>query len=303
APGVIDRFGAGYEALRASRPDLIMLSISGYGQTGPYSRFVSYGMMIASHCGLHTVSSYDGDRPRELGISYADPTTGVSGAYLIIAALIHRDRTGQGQHIDLSMLEAMEMIMPEPLLQYAINGSEPQPIGNHDPWMAPHNCYKARGDAEHWVTIAVGGEAEWRALCDAMEKPSMAGDPRFRDAAARKQNEADLDRIINAWTSERDRWEVTELLQRAGVAAIPTYTNEDVAKDRHMRERGFLLELPHPEIGAYTHAGVPWTMSRTPCKVRSAAPCLGADTDDVLSTILGYSPEQIAELRASGVIS
>jgi len=200
------------------------------------------------------------------------------------------------------MLEAMEMIMPEPLLEYAIGGSEPQPMGNHDPWMAPHNCYKARGDAEQWLTIAVGSEGEWRALCEVMGKPSMADDPRFRDAAARKRNEAELDRIISAWTSEHDRWEVTEMLQRAGVAAIPTFTNEDVARDRHMRERGFLIELPHPEIGAYTHAGVPWTMSRTPCKVRSAAPCLGADTDYVLGSILGYPPDKIAQLHEARII-
>ncbi len=95
----------------------------------------------------------------------------------------------------------------------------------------------------HWVTIAVGNETQWRALCEAMGKSSMAEDPRFRDAPARKQNEAELDRIISAWTSQRDRWEITEILQRAGVAAIPTFTNEDVAKDRHMRERGFLVEL------------------------------------------------------------
>jgi crotonobetainyl-CoA:carnitine CoA-transferase CaiB-like acyl-CoA transferase len=302
APGVIERFGLGYQALRAARPDLIMLSISGYGQTGPYARFVSYGLMIASHAGLHTISSYEGDGPREVGISYADPTTGIFGASLIAAALIHRDRTGQGQHIDLSMLESMEMVMPEALLEYAINGREPRPMGNHDRWMAPHNCYKTRGDAEHWVTIAVGAEEEWRALCEAMGKSSMAADPRFRDAAARKQHEAELDAIITAWTVERDRWEITEMLQRAGVAAIPTFTNKDVALDAHMRERGFLVELPHPEIGAYTHAGVPWTMSRTPCKVRRAAPRMGEDTDYVLGTILGYAPERIAELRDTGII-
>lgn len=302
APGVIDRFGVGYQALRASRPDLIMLSLSGYGQTGPYSRFVSYGFMIATHCGMHTITSYDGEGPRELGISYADPATGIFGTYLIIAALLHRDRTGVGQHIDLSMLEAMEMLMPEALLQYAINRREPAAIGNHDPVMAPHNCYQARGGPEDWVTIAVGTEQEWRAMCEAMGKSSMADDPRFASAAARKNNEAELDRIVSAWTSQRDRWEVTEMLQRAGVAAIPTYTNKDVAEDRHLRERGFLIELPHPETGPYTHAGVPWTMSATPCKVRSAAPLLGADTDYVLSEILGYSPGKIAELRACGVI-
>jgi crotonobetainyl-CoA:carnitine CoA-transferase CaiB-like acyl-CoA transferase len=169
--------------------------------------------------------------------------------------------------------------------------------------MAPHNSYKTRGDAEHWVTIAVGAEEEWRALCAAIGQPAMADDPRFRNAAARKHNETELDRLITVWTSERDRWEVTESLQRAGVAAIPTYTNEDVAKDRHMRQRGFLVELPHPETGPYTHAGVPWTMSQTPCKVRRAAPRLGEDTDYVLGEILGYSPGEIAELRDAGIIT
>ena len=200
------------------------------------------------------------------------------------------------------MLESMEMLMPEAVLEYAINGREPRPMGNHDRWMSPHNCYKTRGDAEHWVTIAVGSQTEWRALCEAIGKPSMAGDPRFCSAELRKQNETELDAIITAWTSERDRWDVTELLQGAGVAAIPTFTNEDVAKDPHMRERGFMVELPHPEIGVYTHAGVPWTMSGTSCKVRRAAPRLGEDTDYVLGEILGYTPEKIAELRATQVI-
>ena len=302
APGVIDRFGVGYEALRAVKPDLVMLSISGYGQTGPYARFVSYGLMIAAHAGLYSLSTYENDRPREIGLSYADPATGILGTMLINAALIHRERTGKGQHIDLSMLETMEMLMPEALLEYAINGREPRPMGNHDRWMSPHDCYKTLGDAEHWVTIAVGSQAEWRALCGAIGKPSMADDPRFRTAELRKQNEAELDRILTAWTSERDRWEITEILQRAGVAAVPTFTNEDVAKDLHMRERGFMVELPHPETGVYTHAGVPWTMSRTPCKVRRAAPCLGEDTDYVLREILGYTPDRIEELRATGII-
>jgi crotonobetainyl-CoA:carnitine CoA-transferase CaiB-like acyl-CoA transferase len=302
APGVIDRFGVGYEALRAVKSDLIMLSISGYGQTGPYARFVSYGLMIAAHAGLYSLSTYENDRPREIGLSYADPATGILGTMLINAALIHRDRTGRGQHIDLSMLEAMEMLMPEALLEYAINGREPRPMGNHDRWMAPHNCYKTRGDAEQWVTIAVGNDEEWRALCDAIDQPSMTEDPRFRSAEMRKLNEAELDTIITSWTSGRDRWEITEVLQRAGVAAIPTFTNEDVATDPHMRERGFMVELPHPEIGAYTHAGVPWTMSRTPCKVRRPAPRLGEDTDYVLSEILGYAPDKIADLRAAQII-
>jgi formyl-CoA transferase len=112
-----------------------------------------------------------------------------------------------------------------------------------------------------------------------------------------------LDRIINAWTAQRDRWELTEMLQRAGVAAIPTFTNKDVVSDPHLRERGFLVDLDHPEIGVRTYAGVPFTMSVTPCKLRRVSPCLGQDTDDVLSRLLGYTPTRIEELRAAEIIA
>ena len=303
APGVIERMGLGYERLRAIKPDLIMLSLSGYGQSGPASRYVSYGAMIAAQAGLYAATGYPGDVPREVGVSYADPVAGITGALMIQAALIHRARTGEGQYLDVTLLEALEMFMPEALLQYAINGREPQYMGNRDLWMAPHNCYKSRGDAEDWVTIAVGTQAEWRALCDEMGQPSMADDPRFRTAALRKQNEDELDRIITAWTSPRDRWEVTQALQRAGVAAIPTFTNKDLALDRHLRERGYLVELEHPEVGTRTHVGIPWKMSGTPCRVRRAAALMGQDTDDILSSILGYSPTKIEQLRQAGILT
>jgi crotonobetainyl-CoA:carnitine CoA-transferase CaiB-like acyl-CoA transferase len=117
------------------------------------------------------------------------------------------------------------------------------------------------------------------------------------------RNEDELDRIINAWTSARDRWQITELLQRAGVAAMPTFTNQDVAEDLHLRERGFLVDLEHPEAGIRTYAGVPWTMSRTPCKLRRVSPCIGQDTEDVLRRLLNCTPGQIRELRESGTIA
>jgi crotonobetainyl-CoA:carnitine CoA-transferase CaiB-like acyl-CoA transferase len=173
---------------------------------------------------------------------------------------------------------------------------------NRDARMAPHNCYKSKGDAEEWLTIAVGSEAEWRALCVALGQPALTHDPRFRSAVLRKQHEDELDALITRWTSERDRWEAAELLQRAGVAAMPTLTNKDLTLDGHLRERGFLIELEHPEVGKRTHAGVPWRMSATPCTVRRAAPMLGEDTDQVLTSLLGFSAEKLQTLRRDGVI-
>ena len=175
-------------------------------------------------------------------------------------------------------------------------------MGNRDPWMAPHNCYKAMGDDECWVTIAAGSEEEWRALCRAIGQPSLAGDARFATAALRKQHEDELDAIITRWTSERDRWEITELLQKARVAAFPTMSNQDLAEDPHLVARGFMVELDHPVVGRRRHAGVPWHMAPSECKVQRPAPLLGADTEDILHSLLGYSAAEIARLRQEQVL-
>jgi len=302
APGVAERMGLGYRQLRELRENLIMMSISGYGQTGPRRSLLSYGNLSSAAAGFNSVLGYAPGDAREVGITWADPVAGLFGAHALIAALVHRERTGHGQYIDLSMLEMLETIMPEALLEYEMTGREPQAMANHHPWMAPHNCYKAMGDDESWVTIAAGTEEEWRALCHTMGQPQLAADPRFADAASRKRNENELDGIINAWTSQRDRWEVTEMLQKAGVAAFPTMTNQDLAEDAHLTARGFMVELDHPVVGRRRHAGVPWHMSPAECKVRKPAPLLGADTEDILTSLLGYSAQQVARLRDERVL-
>ncbi|HEY2107439.1 MAG TPA: CoA transferase, partial [Candidatus Binataceae bacterium] len=302
AAGSIARMGLGYETLTEFRPDLVMLSMSGYGQSGPYSTHLSFGALIEAVSGFTLVNGYPGMRTRSSGMAYPDPTSGMFGALAAVAALIHRARTGEGQHIDLAMLESVLSIMPESLLEYAVNGRLPQPIGNRDRWMAPHNCYKARGNEHMWVSIAVGREQEWRALCGAIGQPDLADDPRFKTAAMRKQNEDALDRIIEAWTAPRDRWEITEILQAAGVAAFPSLGARDLVEDPHMKARGYQVQLPHPVVGARIHAGIAWKMSETRCRVRKAAPVLGADTDSILNELLGYSVDEIENLRQDEVL-
>lgn len=303
AAGVMDRLGLGYDKLRELKPDIIMLSISGYGQSGPYRQYIGYGPPAGALAGFYATTGYEGLGPAEIGISYADPNAGVFGAYAIMMALIHRSRTGEGQHLDLSQWEAALMMMGEGLVEHAMNGRTPERIGDHDRQMAPHNSYKTLGDQEKWVSIVVGNEAEWQALCRAIGQPELASDPRFKNVQLRKQNEAQLDEIITQWTSQRDRWEVTELLQKAGVAAYPPMSNKDLAESAHLRERGYLVQLEHPEVGKRIHAGVPWTMSETPCKVRKAAPVRGADTDAVLKDLLGMAQEEIDRLRAADALT
>ncbi len=302
AAGVMDRMGFGYEALRAIKPDIVVLSISGYGQKGPYKGYIAYGPPAGALSGFFATTGYEGLPPAEIGISYADPNAGVWGANLILAALLHREATGEGQFIDLSQWEAALMMMGEGLMDHALNERTPERIGDHDRQMAPHNTYKALGDQEKWVGISVGNEAEWRALCDVMGRKDLADDPRFRTMELRKQNEAALDEIITTWTSVRDRWDTTTALQGAGVAAYPPLSNKDLAENEHLQARGFLVELEHPEVGKRIHAGIPWTMSKTPTKVQKPAPLRGADNEYVLE-LLGYSPAEIAKLRESDAFS
>ncbi len=302
AAGVMDRLGLGYETIRAQRPDVIMLSMSGYGQTGPLKSYVSYGPPAAATAGFFALSGYEGHGPSEIGVSYADPNAGIFGAVAVMVALLHRKLTGRGQYIDQSQLETALALLPEGLLDYALNGTQPRRSGNRHRRMAPHNCYKAAGDDDKWVSIAVGTEDEWRALCEVIGQPALASDPRFRTAQARKQNEDALDEIISQWTRTRDRWEVTRALQRVSVAAFPAMSNKDLATNEHLLERGFLVQMEHPVVGRRLHTGIPWAMSGTPCRIRGAAPLRGADTDSVLHEILGYSAQKIAGLREAGVL-
>lgn len=301
--GAMDRMGLGYETLRALKPDIIMVSMSGFGQTGPWKNFLSYGPPAAAFAGFFALSGYQGMGPSEVGVSFADPSAGMFGTIAVMAALLHRARTGEGQFIDLSQMEATIATLPEAIFEFVFNGLQPARSGNHDPIMAPHECYKAVGDENQWVSVAVASEDEWRALCEAMDQPQLADDPRFASAAERKRNEDELDRIITHWTSARDRWQITRRLQARGVAAFPSMSSSDIAGDPHLNERGFLVKLAHPEVGRRIHPGIPWTMAETRCEVRSPAPILGADTEAVLREVLGMSAAEIERLRSADALT
>jgi crotonobetainyl-CoA:carnitine CoA-transferase CaiB-like acyl-CoA transferase len=279
-----------------------MISMSAFGQTGPFRGFIGYGPPAAALSGLFFATGYRGGDPCEIGISYPDPNAGVFGALAVMAALTHRALTGEGQYIDQSQWETVLVEMPEGLLEYAMTGREPERRGNHDNIMSPHECYKAAGDSEKWVSIAVGSEGEWRALCQVMGKGTLADDPRFKTAALRKRNETVLDEIITNWTKERDRWDTTEVLQNAGIAAFPSMSNKDLTDDLHLRARGYLVQLEHPEVGRRIHAGIPWKMSETPCRVKAPAPLLGADTEAVLTSLLKLTSDEITRLRKAEVL-
>jgi benzylsuccinate CoA-transferase BbsF subunit len=186
-------------------------------------------------------------------------------------------------------------------MDYAMNGTQPPRQGNHDRWMAPHNCFRCAGEDE-WVTIACGTEEEWQALCRAIGQPQLTTDARFHCASARKAHEEALDQLLTQWTTTREKWEVTRVLQAVGVAAFPSMSGKDLVEDPHLNAREFFVRLPHPEVGVRTHMGMPWLLTRGPNGVRTPAPLLGQDTDQVLHDVLGYSAHDLARLKDERVL-
>ncbi|MGA8058914.1 MAG: CoA transferase [Candidatus Binataceae bacterium] len=309
ASGVMEKMGLGYEALRKIKPDLIMISLSGYGDTGPFHEYVAYGPAQVPLSGLSSLTGYKGWPPMHAGFSYADPNAGVHGAFAILAALYHRKKTGEGQYIDMSQWECAMGLLPEGIMEYTMNGNEPARDGNRDPLIAPHGVFPSKDRFQNtgimvdmWVSIVAADDAEFGRLAGAIGKPEMARDPRFATAAARKHNEDELEAAIAAWTSERSAAEAEQILQAAGVAAAVCAPNKFISEDPHLTERGYWVYLDHPEVGVQQHCGIPWRMSRTDGSVRAPAPLIGQHTDEVLAQVLGYSADEVARLREAGAL-
>ena len=302
ASGVMEKLGVGYDVLRRIKPDIIMVSLPGYGTSGPEKDFVSYGPPQVAQSGLSALTGYVGGPPMMAGFSYGDPNGGVHATFAVMAALLHREKTGQGQYIDLSQWEAAIMLLPEALMDYSMNGTQPERMGNRDPHMAPHGVFRSKGD-DRWVSLSVRDEAEWQRLCEVMGQPELSSDTRFASLAARKENEAALEEIVTAWTQERTADEATQALQNAGIPAYPALDAIDMVNSPHVGARDYFVELEHPEVGTRRHMGIPWTMSRTPCEIRRPAPCLGQDTDAVLTDIVGLSQDEIAALREKDILT
>ncbi len=298
--GVVDRLGLGWEALHERNPRLVMISLSGYGLTGPYRDRVAFGSPLTMISGLGALSGYREHGPSEIGLSYADPNAALHGAFAVLAALWAREETGRGQYIDLSQWESLVSILPEGVLPWTMREEQPKRATNRDQLMAPHGIYPSRGE-ERWVGIAIRSDEEWRRLAGIVGG-GLDADERFTSAPGRKQHEDDLDALLSAWTSARDRDDVVDSLQAAHLAAAPVMDMRDIDEDPHLNERGFFVELPHPETGPQRHAGIPWKLSDTPLAVRAPAPCLGADNEYVVKDLLGHSKAEYDAFAESGIL-
>ena len=303
-PRVIKNFGLEYGDLRKIKPDIIMVSSTGYGFYGPWSNFGATGPATEGAAGLAYQTGYLGGGPVMAEIPYTDYTSGEHTVFAVMAALMHRLRTGQGQFVDISQTQATSSTIPEVLMDFSANGRSGQRFGNQDTVMSPHGCYPCRGD-DRWITIAVATDEEWQAVCRVLGQNGWAADPRFNDSFSRWKNRDELDALIGTVTSTWDAHELMHALQKDGVAAGAVLDSKDLLFDPHLGQRNFYEVVTHHEstgIPPLPYAGRPWKLSKTPAVNSQPAPLMGEHNNLVLSGLLGKTAEEMAELEEAGII-
>jgi crotonobetainyl-CoA:carnitine CoA-transferase CaiB-like acyl-CoA transferase len=274
--GVMHRPGLDYESCRALRPDIICISLPGFGGTGPEKGHAAYGLTQEAMSGFASVTGYPGEVPIDTGVFYGDPTGGLFGAAAVSTALWRRMQTGEGQQIDLSQREAFATVLPELVFEYTMNDRVMSSVGNRHPSFAPHGVYQCSGD-EAWVAITATTDEQFDAFREVM---GLADDSRFSTMSNRKANEDALDELIGGWVGQRNPHDVM----------------------RQLQARGFFEEVTHPDAGTHAQIGMPWKMSETPVHIRLPAPGLGEHNDYVLGEVLGCSGEELQSLTDRDVI-
>lgn len=299
-PGVMKRLGLDYEALKQINPQLVMVSVSAAGQTGPDSGHAGYAPLFGAAGGLGALTGYEDGPPVEVR-HVMDHSTGLAAATALLAACVARKRTGRGQHVDVAAREVAMSFIGDALLELAATGTPQHRRGNDVPCAAPHNVYPCRGQ-DAWVSIAVADEHEWQRFVQATGQAGWSRDVRFITQQLRWDNRRSLDEEVSRWTRERTREEVTALLQAAGVPAFPSCTSRDIAADPHLRTRGVISDVPAPGGATRLIVGAPWRFQATPAASGGWTPELGQHNDYVFGEILGLGSSEIKQLAEEKVI-
>lgn len=302
-PGTMEKFGLGYEAVRAFRPDVVYIAMSMHGQAGPEASYLGYGLTMGAVTGLHHLCGLPDRQPAGTGTNFPDHVPNPThAAFALMAALRHRRRTGEGQFIDVAQIEPTISLLGPAVLDYTANGRVAGRVGNRHLAGAPHGVYPALGD-DRWIALSATGDAAWQALLRVLESPALAGDARFATATSRWQHRDALDAALAACTAGCDAAVLAQQLQARGVAAGPVQDAADVLlRDPQLQARGHWVYLDHPEMGRTVYNALPAHLSRTPGAPHRPAPLLGQHTDEVLRELLALSTEQIASLRAQGAL-
>jgi crotonobetainyl-CoA:carnitine CoA-transferase CaiB-like acyl-CoA transferase len=297
-PDVKDRLGIGYEALRAENPRVILCSISGFGQTGPYRDRAGFDQIAQGMGGLMGVTGEPGQGPMRAGIAIADSSAGLYAATGILVALAERERSGEGQWVQTSLLQSQIALCDFQAALYLVDGKVPAQAGNDHPYSTPMGVVAT---ADGFINIGVGGDGQWQAFCRAVERPDLAADPVYATGTARFENRPRLRPILAAIFREKTSAEWLDILERNQVPAGPIYGMDEVFADPQVRHLAMAAPVRHPVRGEIAVVAQPVTLSRTPASVVSAIPEPGEHTDEILAAA-GFGPQAIARLRQDGVV-
>ncbi|MBI2830291.1 MAG: CoA transferase [Chloroflexi bacterium] len=295
APRVMANWGLGYGNLRKIKPDIIMVSLSTMGHSGPLRHYIGFGPTVHALSGMTYLTSYPGRPPTGLGFSYADHIAGLFATLALLGALEHRRRSGEGQYIDISETEATASLLGEAFLEYGITGREVEPAGNSSREAAPHGVYRCEGN-DRWCAISVSNQEEWRGLKKAIGL-LWTHSRKFATLAGRLKNAAEMDRLLEDWTRERTAEEVMARLQEYGVPSGVVQNAQDLANDPQLKARGFFVKQ-----GDLVMDANPIRLSDTPAKYKKVASALGQDNDYVYGELLGMTAKEMDRMRRNGVI-
>ena len=298
-PGSMKRFGLDYETLQPLCPHLVYASVSGFGQTGPYASRPAYDVIIQAMGGIASITGSPGGAPVRVGSSVGDLSAALFGVIGILAALNRAQKTGQGQQVDISMLDCQVALLENAIARYYVAGEVPGPLGSRHPAITPFQFFAAQ---DGYVVIAAGNDNLWKKLCATVGMPQLVSDPRFKDNALRTENQAELEKLLSAALRKKTvaAWE--EALGRAGVPCGPIHNVEQVVENPQIQARQMIAELVHPIAGPQAMPNSPLKFSQTPIELQQPAPILGQHTGEVLGGMLGLSAQELEELGREGVI-
>lgn len=299
APGVMKRLGIDYPVLKEINPRIVMCSISGFGQSGPYSERISFDVLAQAMSGLMSITGYPDGPPTRVGTSLGDVNASVHAAFAMMTALWYREKTGVGQYIDVSMQETMISILEGGIVRWTIGKELLTPIGSMNPHEAPMAAFRCK---DGYIIIATVGDEHWQRFCRAISRPDWATDPGYRTKRQRWEKKYILQEEIEKWTSPRTVKEVGEIMDRERVANSPILNIQQVVDDPHLKERGYFAEIEHPLIGKAKIPGIPFKLSETPGKVESPSPLIGEHNELILGKYLGLSKSEVGQLKAAGVL-
>jgi formyl-CoA transferase len=297
--GDLDKFGLGYEDLHRLYPKLVYCSISGYGRTGPYADRPGYDAIIQAEGGMMSLTGPAEGPPSRAGIPIIDITSGMFASTAILAALRARDLTGEGQLVDISLFDAHIALLTNAASNYLIGGEPPRRLGNSHPNIVPYDSFPAR---DGWFVMGAANQNQWETLCDMLERPDLKTDPRFASNGLRVENRSEVAQELNHIFAERDVREWLEKFTAAGLPCAPINNLPQVFADPQTQARQMVMEADHPTAGRVRMTGFPYKFSATPAELHAPPPMLGQHTEEILTTLLNYSSEDVSALRDKGAI-